>query len=56
MSDEGFNVNIIFDEKTGFIVGGNKYNCGTWIDKWGHHQRQTIKGILQHQGKIILTI
>lgn len=33
MSDNGFNIDIDVDWKTGIIFGGNENNCGTWQDK-----------------------
>lgn len=45
MRGEGFNIDIEVDWATGFIVGGNKYNCGTWMDKMGESQRAGTQGI-----------
>lgn len=35
MKNDGFHIQIHTDFKNGFIYGGNKWNCGTWMDKMG---------------------
>ena len=47
MSSEGFNINIFTDwqKGTGFIRGGSKSNCGTWMDKMGDSIKAGTRGV-----------
>lgn len=35
MKPEGKQIDVSVDKQTGLIYGGNKWNCGTWMDKMG---------------------
>ncbi|KAG9394468.1 Glycogen debranching enzyme [Carpediemonas membranifera] len=45
MQAHGFNVDVHVDPETGFAHGGNKQNCGTWMDKMGESRRAGNWGV-----------
>ncbi|KRX09092.1 Six-hairpin glycosidase-like protein [Pseudocohnilembus persalinus] len=45
MDSLGFHINLQYDEKTGFIVGGNAKNALTWMDTIGSSSKGNNKGI-----------
>jgi glycogen debranching enzyme len=44
MREEGFDIDIRVDWKTGLILGGSAWNCGTWMDKMGESGKAGTKG------------
>lgn len=45
MRPEGFTVTASIDESTGFVKGGSRWNCGTWMDKMGDSSASGNHGV-----------
>lgn len=46
MSNDGFDIEIftMWENDVGFVSGGSKLNCGTWMDKMGDSEKAKTKG------------
>ncbi|KAJ3074514.1 hypothetical protein HDU98_011104 [Podochytrium sp. JEL0797] len=47
MKQEGFDVECgtRFGDESGLVYGGNRLNCGTWMDKMGDSEKAGTKGV-----------